>query len=75
MGRVLWVVVLVLFSLLFVRDVAAAVVEPGWSIVGVVALVATVAIGIIVDRGPQAEVPIPRARPQRPYVNRCPSPA
>jgi membrane protein DedA with SNARE-associated domain len=50
MGRVLWVVVLVLFSLLFVRDVAAAVVEPGWSIVGVVALVATVAIGIIVDR-------------------------
>ena len=33
-----------------VRDIAAAVIEPGWTIIGVVDLVATVAIGIIVDR-------------------------
>ena len=50
MGRVVWVVVFVLIILLFVRGAVAVTVDPFWGVLDIAGLVATVALGIIVDR-------------------------
>jgi hypothetical protein len=49
-GRVGWVAVAVLFAFFFVREIAATVMEPIWSGLALAGLIATVVLGVFVDR-------------------------